>query len=358
MPLQTPDLAAIQAGILRDVQNQLPEAATGVDSDFGVRAAAMGGAVEGLYQHQQWIARQTFPDTADTDMLEQHASLRGLTRKRATTARGRATFTGTPGATIPLGTEAKTLAGLVFITSEASAIGAGGIGAGGTAIVPVQGGAAGAAYNLAAGTGLTLTSAPSGVQGTASLATATIGGTDAETDAGLLARLLDLLRSPPAGGNKADWRRWAMDVDGVTAAYVFPLRRGIGTVDVCVTSGGGLPSEEILAAVRLHLDVERPTSVRNFAVFGPELLPVPVHALVRLSGLTLEQAQPLIEAALNAYFATLEPGDLVYLSRIETAISGVSGVVDRQVTAPATNVAITATQWARLGVVTLEVMTA
>jgi uncharacterized phage protein gp47/JayE len=351
MAYTPPDLFEIVAGILRDVQNKLPEAATGVDSDFGVRANATGGAVEGLYQHQVWIARQTFPDTADTDMLEKHASLRGLTRKRATTATGAATFSGTPGAAIPLGTEAKTLAGLVLITNEASIIGAGG-----TAIVPVQGGAAGAVYNLAAGTSLTLTNAPAGVQGAASLATATTGGTDAETNAGLLARLLDVLQNPPAGGNKADWRRWAMDVDGVTAAYVFPLRRGIGTVDVCVTSGGGLPSEEILAAVRLHLDEERPTAVRNFAVFGPELLPVPVQALVRLSGLTLDQAQPLVEAALNAYFATLEPGDLVYLSRIETAISGVSGVVDRQVTAPAANVAVTATQWARLGVVTLEVM--
>ncbi len=351
MSFETPDQAAIAAGILRDISNQLPEAATSVDSDFGVRANATGGAVEGLYQHQQWIARQTFPDTADTDWLEQHASLRGLTRKRATTAAGTATFTGTPGAAIPLGTEAKTLAGLVLITSETGVIGAGG-----TAIVPVQGGLAGAACNLAAGTGLTLTSAPSGVMSQAVVATALVGGTDAETDAGLLARLLDVLQSPPAGGNKADWRRWAMAVDGVTAAYVFPLRRGIGTVDVCVTSAGGLPSEDILAAVRLHLDDERPTAVRNFAVFGPELLPVPVHALVRLSGLTLEQAQPLVEAALNAYFATLEPGDPVYLSRIETAISGVSGVVDRMVTAPAANVGVTATHWARLGIVILEVM--
>lgn len=351
-----PDFDEIVAGILRDVQNKLPEAATGVDSDFGVRAGATGGAVEGLYQHQVWIARQTFPDTADTDMLEQHARLRGLTRKRATTAQGIATFTGTPGAAIPLGTEAKTLAGLVLITSEAGEIGPPIIGAGGTAIVPVLGGSAGAAYNLAAGTGLTLTSAPSGVQSTASLATATIGGTDAETDAGLLARLLDVLRNPPAGGNKADWRRWAMEVDGVTAAYVFPLRRGIGTVDVCVTSGGGLPSEETLEAARLHLDEERPTAVRNFAVFGPELLPVDVQAQVRLTGLTLEQAQAPVEAALQAYFNTLEPGDEVYRSRIETAVSGVSGVVDRAVSAPAANVEATATQWARLGVVTLEVM--
>lgn len=349
MAFTPPPYAEILAGILRDIANLQPDAAVTADSDFGVRAAGTAAAVEGLHQHLQWIARQMFPDTADTDTLEIQAGLRGLTRKRATTGAGAARLYGTPGAAVPLGTEAKTVSGQALATSEV-----GTIGLDGTALVPVLASLAGVSGNVAEGAALTLISAPSGVLSQAEVATALVGGTDAETDAGLLARLLDVLQSPPAGGNKADWRRWAMAVDGVTAAYVFPLRRGIGTVDVCITSGGGLPSAETLGAVRLHLDEERPTAVRNFAVFGPELLPVAVQAQVRLSGLTLTQAQPLIEAALNAYFATLEPGDPVYLSRLETAISGVPGVVDRIVTAPAANVNVTATQWARLGVVTLE----
>ncbi|SNR95176.1 Uncharacterized phage protein gp47/JayE [Humidesulfovibrio mexicanus] len=351
MGFTPPDYAAIKAGILRDVQNQLPDAATGADSDFGVRAGATAAAVEGLYQHQAWIARQVFPDTADTEWLERHAALHGLTRKRATVAQGAATFSGTPGAVIAVGTEAKTLAGLVFVTTAE-----GTIGAGGSVAVPVQAGAAGTAYNLAAGAGLTLTSAPSGVQGAAVLTSAAIGGTDAESDASLLARVLDVLRNPPAGGNKADWRRWAMNVDGVTAAYVFPLRRGLGTVDVCVTSAGGLPSAEILEAVRAYLDEMRPAAASDFLVLAPELAPVPVTAQARLSGLTLAQAEAAITTALAAYFATLEPGDPAYLSRIETAISGVSGVVDRVVTSPAANVDMGAIQWARLGAVTVELL--
>lgn len=356
MGFTPPDYAAIKAGILRDVANQLPEAATGADSDFGVRAGATAAAVEGLYQHQAWIARQTFPDTADTENLERHAALHGLTRKRATVAQGAATFTGTPGAVIPLGTEAKTLGGLVFVTTQEATIGPVLNGAGGTITVPVQAGAAGAAYNLAAGTGLTLTSAPSGVQGAATLTGAAIGGTEAETDAQLLARVLDVLRNPPAGGNKADWRRWAMNVDGVTAAYVFPLRRGLGTVDVCVTSAGGAPSATILEAVRAYLDEVRPTGANDFLVLAPSLVDVPVAAQARLSGLTLTQAQTAIETALGVYFATLEPGDPVYLSRIETAISGVPGVVDRVVAAPAANVDMGAIDWARLGAVNVELL--
>lgn len=351
MGFTPPDYATVKADILRDVQNQLPEAATGADSDFGVRAAALAASVEGLYAHQAWIARQIFPDTADTEYLEKHADEHGLTRKRATLAQGTATFSGTPGAAIPLGTEAKTVAGLVFVTSEAGVIGADG-----TALVPVCAGTAGTAHNLAAGTGLALTSAPSGVHGAAALATATTGGTSAETDAELLARVLDVLRNPPAGGNKADWRRWAMNVDGVSAAYVFPLRRGLGTVDVCITSAGGLPSAEILETTRAALDQARPAGASDFLVLAPVLAPVPVSAQVRLSGLTLEQAREAIATALAAYFATLEPGDPVYLSRIEMAISGVLGVVDRVVSTPAANVDMDAIQWARLGAVTVELL--
>ena len=63
-----------------------------------------------------------------------------------------------------------------------------------------------------------------------------------------------------------------------------------------------------------------------------------------------------IATALAAYFATLEPGDPVYLSRIETAISGVLGVVDRVVSTPAANVDVDAIQWARLGAVSVELL--
>lgn len=351
MGFTPPDYATVKADILRDVQNQLPEAATGADSDFGVRAAALAASVEGLYAHQAWIARQVFPDTADTEYLEKHAALHGLTRKRATFAQGSATFTGTPGAVVPLGTEAKTVAGLVFATTGEATVGAGG-----TALVPVQAGAAGTAHNLAAGAALTLTSAPSGVQGAAVLTSATIGGTDAETDASLLARVLDVLQNPPAGGNRADWRRWAMNVDGVSAAYVFPLRRGLGTVDVCITSAGGLPSAEILEAARAYLDAQRPAGASDFLVLAPVLAPVAVAAQARLSTITLAQAQAAIETALAVYFATLEPGDTAYLSRIEMAISGVSGVVDRVVVTPGANVAMGATEWARLGAVSVELL--
>ncbi|WP_413462564.1 baseplate J/gp47 family protein [Kingella kingae] len=45
------------------------------------------------------------------------------------------------------------------------------------------------------------------------------------------------MRRPPAGGNQYDYKNWALSVDGVSSAYVYPLRRGLGTVDIAITSG-------------------------------------------------------------------------------------------------------------------------
>lgn len=66
--------------ILTDWRNQFPEADTSQGSLIFLRSACLASALWGLYHHQEWIARQIFPDTADTEMLEHHAWRKGLTR--------------------------------------------------------------------------------------------------------------------------------------------------------------------------------------------------------------------------------------------------------------------------------------
>ena len=105
MAFPTKDYRQIRADILRDIANQQPAAYIGEDSDFAVRANAVASSIEGLYEHQKWIVRQVFPDTADSDYLERHASLRGITRKAAAFATGTVRFSGTVGSAVPIGTE-------------------------------------------------------------------------------------------------------------------------------------------------------------------------------------------------------------------------------------------------------------
>lgn len=350
MPFVTPDYQAIRDAILRDIANQVPGANVAADGDYAIRANATGAAVEGLYQHQQWMIRQIFPDTADSDYLERHAGLRGLTRKLATTAAGTITLSGTVGSAVPIGTEAKTVAGVAYLTTAADVIGAGG-----TVTIAAQAEVPGAAGNQAAATALTLTSAPTGVLSSATIATMT-GGTDVENDASLLARLLFILRNPPCGGATHDYYSWAMNVSGVTAAYVYNSRRGAGTVDVVIFTGGGIPGAPLLASVQSYVDTQRPVTA-DFLAIAPT--PVAVNIAASLT-LTAGAVRATVEAAINlalaSYFATLKPGDTAYLNRLRALISDTAGVVDYVMTTPASNTVVlvdaTHTQLATLGTTT------
>ena len=103
MAYTIPLLEDIAATLLRDISNQLPDADVGKDSDFAIRANAIASAVQGLYQHQVWIVRQMFPDTADHDYLVMHARTRNLQPKPATYAGGKVQLTGNAGVAVKSG---------------------------------------------------------------------------------------------------------------------------------------------------------------------------------------------------------------------------------------------------------------
>lgn len=227
MPFITKNAAQIRTDMLRDIKNllQLPDDKLGPDSDWYVRASSVASVAEGLYQHQGWIVRQIFPDTADAEFLYLHARLRGLTKKAANNASGPATFTGEPGAIAA--------AGLVFkrdsvswTTTEDITIGPDA-----KASVNAISSQAGTTGNTTSVISATLTTTPDGFDSTVMVGLMT-GGTDEESDAELLARLLEIIRRPPAGGNKYDYKRWALEVSGVSAAYVYPLRRGLSLIHI------------------------------------------------------------------------------------------------------------------------------
>jgi len=355
MPQATPPYEAIRDGILRDIRNQLPDADIGVDSDHHVRAAGVGAAIEGIYQHQGWLYRQIFPDTADTEALELHAGDRGLTRKAASIASGALRITGTQDAVMPIGTDVRHASGALLVTTSEEVIGQDG-----SATVRVAARVAGSAANGLSGS-VALTSPPIGIDTPAELIQALTGGVDRESDAELLDRLLDLMRRPPAGGNRYDYQRWAREVPGVTAAYVYPLRRGLGTVDVVIVSDAGLPSAELIAQVQQYIDERRPVTAWDCLVFGPTLITVDITAQVKLiSGYTLEVVQAAATPQLAAALDPLAPGETLYRSHLEAVLSGLAGVLDRELLLPATNltpiVDARRVEWVRFGSVTLELM--
>lgn len=350
MPYTTPDYRAVRDAILRDIANQLPSAATGADSDFAIRANATASAVEGLYQHQQWIVRQILPDTADSDYLERHASLRSITRKAASFTTGSVHFTGTVGSAVPIGTESKTNSGIAIVTTAAGVIGAGG-----TVDIAAKAVLSGASGNQTAAAVLTLSAAPAGVQSQAAIVTMT-GGTDIESDAELLVRLLVDIRLPPAGGAAHDYAAWALEVPGVTDAYIFTQRRAANSVDVVIETLGGVPSAQLIADVLAHIETVRPCCA-DVLVMAPSLVVANIAAALTLSGTTLAIAAARINTLLTTYFNSLHVGQTVTRAKLITLMMEVTGVVDVNLTLPAANVVpladATHSQLASLGTVTL-----
>lgn len=353
MPLSTPDFETIRGALLRDLQNLRADADVGPDSDFYVRASSVASAVEGLYQHQSWIARQIFPDSADRDYLEQHARVRGLGRKPPVAAKGLLQLGGNPGAGFAAGLKVRL--GEQLYTTQAG----GQLDVDGQARVAVAADLPGLAGNVPAGTVAELMAAPSGLASRVSFASMD-GGVDEEDDAALLARLLELIRRPPAGGNRHDYRRWALEVPGVSAAYVYPLRRGLGTVDVVITAQDSLPSADTLAAVQAHIEDLRPVTAKNCLVLAPTPRPVDIEVALTVDGTTVQAVTEPLRQVLAAHFSSLAPGSKLYKSRLEALISDLPGVVDRQLLSPADNIAPTVNEktveWLRLGKLTVRGM--
>ena len=339
------DQDTVTGNILRDISNQLPDADTSTDSDYGVRAAANGSAIEGLYEYQQWIVNQIFPDTADPDILLLHARVRGLSLKPAVPASGSVQLNGSVGSSADAGITVLLQNGTQYQTTDTATIGADG-----TATVDATAVVAGSAGNVQANTPITLQSPPPGFTSAGTIVSM-VGGTDVETSAELLARLLDLIQQPPAGGNQYDFRRWAMSVPGVTAAYVYPLRRGLGTVDIVITASGGLPSADTIAACQAYIDSVRPVTAKNALVLAPQI--VTIDHDVNIAGLSLVVGTPLIQTALATYFATLVPGSTYVLSKAEGAVSDIAGITDSEFVSPTANVVpevdANAIQWLQLG---------
>lgn len=349
-----PTLEEIRASLLRDYQTYYPNADTSEDSDAYARASSLAACAEGIYAHQKWMIKQFFPDTADTEFLEKHAGLRGLRRRNATYSAGKgATVSGNPDAVIAVGLQIKTEDGRFYETTESAVIPASG-----SVIVAVRSLATGAVQNIKTATKGSFMAAPVGVS-TDVVLNDVVGATNAESDSSLLERLLNKIRRPAAGGNKYDYKDWALEVDGVEQAYVYPLRRGLGTVDIAITADNGVPSDDTVRRAQEYIDQERPVTAKESKVVKPDVTKVNFNIQVKISGVALNDIKTAINNALRDYFNGLIPGDDLIVSQCEAVINNLIGVVDRRFIAPTANQKadiINKIEWFRLGEITVTEM--
>lgn len=327
----------------------------GAGCDLSVRLYALAAQVYALWVQSEWVTRQAFPQTASGAYLDSHAQLRGLERKQAVAARGIVRFTAGEAAQtpreIPAGTVCMT-AGLVrFETAEAAVLPAGEL----WVDVPVQALTAGTAGNVAAGAILTMAVAPVGIVQCINPAPCT-GGADAETDEGLRQRVLDTFRRLPNGANAAFYEQEALSFDQVAAAAVVPRPRGTGSVDVVVTTAGGLPGQELLEELEDYFEQRREIAV-DVQVRAPETETVHVQVQVAAAA-GADQAAVLerVENTLRGWFTGARLGQSVLRARLGNLIFQCAGVENYVIVSPAADAAVQADVLPVLGTLTVEAM--
>lgn len=351
MPYEAPPFDAIRSRILRDIRSQQPEADITSDSDNHVRASSVSAVAEGIHQQASWTARQIFPDSADFEELKRHAATRNVFPKTATPAGNSLAITGGANAPVSAGLRVRHVAsGQTFLT-VASVV----IPASGAATVLVTSEETGSALNGLEGPCVFI-SPPLNVDSACTL-TATIGGTDDESPDSLLARYLDVLRNPPSGGNIADYRRWALSVNGVSTVLVLPKRRGPNAIDVVITSAGGASSEAVIQACQAYIESVAPAGA-DIWVFTPQIVEVHIRAKVKPApNYTVDSLRTPIEDACKKVIEPIAPLETLYLIRISSAMSALGGVIDLVIEAPTGNVTTSAdpalVQWVRFGSVLL-----
>ena len=324
-------------------------------TDLSARMYALAAQVYALYVQADWVTRQAFPQTAEGEYLDYHAQLRSLERKPALPAQGTVRFTAGEAAqsdrSIPQGTVCMT-AGLVrFATTQAAVLPAGEL----TVDVPVQALEPGTAGNVSAQTVVSMAVAPMGIASCTN-PKAFAGGADGEGDEELRARILDTFRRLPNGANAAFYEQGALSFDQVAAAAVIPKPRGLGSVDVIVSTLAGTPGEELLEQLQDYFEQRREIAV-DVQVKAPT--PVTVNVAVQVKakgGWDKTQVLDQVEEALEGWFDGKLLGQDVLLARLGSLIYGCDGVENYAVSAPAADLAVDADELPVLGTLSVEEM--
>lgn len=321
-------------------------------ADLAVRLYAAAAQIQTLYAYSDWAISQSFPQTATGEYLDYHAALRGIVRKAGTKARGSLRFrldaAREDDLTVKRGTVCAT-AGLVrFVTTEDGVIAAGEL----YADIPAEAESVGTSGNAGAETITVLTRAPEGVSGVLNPKAFT-GGSGAETDEELRARVLDSFIRLPNGANAAFYELRALSHAGVEAAVVIPRMNGIGTVGVVIAAPEGVPSEELLQQVQDDLDAVREIAV-DVTVLAPEVQAVGVTAqLLPKTGVSFETAKAAAEKAVRALFTGALLGKSLYRAAISSAIFETGTVQNVKLLQPAADIPGAERTLCRLGEVTI-----
>lgn len=145
----------------------------------------------------------------------------------------------------------------------------------------------------------------------------------------------------------------AMSFPNVAAAKAVGRARGIGTVDVYVSTHAGAPDEKLLGEIEAVLQKKREIAV-DVEVKAPTEKTVNMSAeLTAEQGWTMQEITDAATAALQAYFTGERLGEAVYTAKLASILYGVEGVKNCHLLTPDEDVSVSATELPVLGTVTI-----
>lgn len=281
-----------------------------------------------------------FPKFAQdyADIMICHAETRGLERKAATHATGEITITGTPGTEVPAGSSFSTAsvngeAAVEFKTTASVTIGDEG-----TVKAPVQAVEVGTAGNVPVDTIILKLNKITGISGVRNEADI-VGGTEEESIESLQMRIMeyDAAQGVTFVGSEADYKRWALEVDGTGNAVIISASDDSGLITIVLTDSNGAPANETLrTAVYNHImrpdsPSERlaPINGGNIVVVAPETIEITISVTIETDGnTTLSTIKSNIMKALQKYLVEANEDREVRYTKIGSIIAGTEGVKD------------------------------
>lgn len=310
------------------------------------------------------VLKNVWPQWAYENLLNAHAENRGLIRKPAEYATGKVTVTGTPGTEIEKGFKFSTETDTGSPAVEFETIYAVTIPAERSIEFDIQASLPGIGGNVAAGT-IKVQVAP--IRGILSIINnaPTSGGIAEEDDESLRQRVVEYDRNQGISfvGSNADYRRWAMSVQGVGQAQVIEAQDDTGLTTIVITDTEGNPGSTELCT-KVYNYIMRPDSPPErlapvnslLSVISPSTVTIDIVSTVYLmSGYLLETVKNACIAKLKEYL--LQAEESVKYSGIIAVLMATEGIKDISgltVNGGAVNIALQPGQIAILGTVTFN----
>lgn len=281
-----------------------------------------------------------FPKYAQdyADVMEDHAETRGIIRKPATHATGKIIIKGKVGTEIPVNSAFSTASingepAVDFMTTEEAIINDTGV-----VSVSIQAVDAGTAGNVPAATIVMKANKISGIEEVTN-SEETSGGTEEESIEDLQARIMEYDETQGVSfvGSEADYKRWALEVNGTGNAVIISAQDDSGLITIVLTDANGAPANETLRKevynhiMRPDTPAERlaPINGGNIQVIAPQTIPITIDVTVEInSTVTISTVNDKILNALMAYMVEATEDREVRYTKIGSIISNIEGVED------------------------------